>query len=97
MTDAQSLELARLKAELVVTLNYHQKKRLERKIDALEKQEVEWVSISDGLPEENQYCLWCTVPVVEPPWVGSMCEDAFCEDYYTHWMPLPNSFFPPNG
>ncbi len=54
-----------------------------------------WIACSDecALPEDNEPVLWCTVPVVEPYVVASMC-DYDWKGSFTHWMPLPG---PPGG
>lgn len=33
--------------------------------------------------------IWWVVPIMEPPWVGSMLDDDFEPDYYTHFSFLP--------
>jgi hypothetical protein len=53
-----------------------------------------WVDVKDAMPDETANCIWCRVPTVEAPWIGTMIDDDFSENYYTHWMPLRNEFFP---
>lgn len=53
-----------------------------------------WISVEKDSPEPEENCLWCKVPVQEPPYSGSMCDEYFQKDYYTHFMRLPNDFFP---
>lgn len=53
-----------------------------------------WVKASEDLPEDNECCFWCAVPTVEPPYVGSMCDEDFNINYYTHWRKIDNDFFP---
>lgn len=54
-----------------------------------------WVKINDkNYPDELRCCLWCRLPIIEPPYVGSMIDDDFPENYFTHYMILENEFFP---
>lgn len=34
--------------------------------------------------------LWFHFPVQEPPWVGTPLTNTWIEDWYTHFIPLPN-------
>lgn len=43
----------------------------------------------DDLPDEIRNVLWCKMPIVEPPYVGTMLDENFQHDYYTHWRELP--------
>src|SRR5690349_21764858 len=63
-----------------------------------------WVPISkdeSNLPEENDVCLWCEVPICEPPYVASLADVDFPGKFrstpFTHFMRLPNEFFPPHN
>lgn len=43
--------------------------------------------------EDDGCVLWWTVPVREPPYVGTEIDDIFPE-YATHWSPLPKAYAP---
>lgn len=59
------------------------------------KDAPKWLEIkTNSLPLDWNICLWCKMPVVEPPYVGSMMDEGFLNNYYTHYMPLTNDFFP---
>lgn len=74
--------------------------RLENAIlDAMDRvrqqeREAKWIPVEEAIFEDNEILLWCKVPIKEPPFVGSMCDEDFVEDYYTHIMKMPNEFFP---
>jgi hypothetical protein len=34
--------------------------------------------------------LWFHFPIQEPPWVGTPLTSTWIEDWYTHFIPLPN-------
>ena len=55
---------------------------------------ADWNKISDGEPEDNWQCHWCRLPIIEPPYVGSMCDTDFDIKHYTHWKKIENDFFP---
>jgi hypothetical protein len=56
---------------------------------------INWIALSDDYPEDNQECLWCTMPICEPPIVDSICGCDFPGvEYFTHWAPLKNEHFP---
>jgi hypothetical protein len=55
---------------------------------------LEWVSLKDDYPEDNEECVWCTVPVCEPPTIASMAQVGFDASYYTHFARLKNEHFP---
>jgi 8-oxo-dGTP diphosphatase len=61
----------------------------------MEVEGIKWVKASESdYPEDTECCLWCRVPIIEPPYVGSTSDEYFQENYYTHFMRLQNSFFP---
>lgn len=43
----------------------------------------------DDYHEDYGSVLFWKVPIEEPPYVGTMLDDDFPKDYYTHWSPLP--------
>ena len=49
---------------------------------------MKWISVEEMLPEERDNVLWCTVPVCEPYYFGSILDSDFPENYYTHWLPF---------
>lgn len=54
-----------------------------------------WVKVSERLPNQEKCCLWCKVPICEPPVIGAIDDGDFdYAEYFTHWMALPNEFFP---
>lgn len=58
---------------------------------------MQWVKINEdesNLPEDIENCFWCKYPVFEPPYCGSMADDDFTPNYFTHYMRIPNEFFP---
>jgi hypothetical protein len=80
----QTIDLAKLHEENM---------RLKSRIASLEG-EQKWISVEEKEPDVEKTYLWCAVPVCEPPYVGSMSEDDFIDNYYTHYMELNNDFFP---
>lgn len=53
---------------------------------------MEWISVKDKYPEEIDNVLWAVFPLNEPYYFGSIMDECFYHDYYTHWMDL--SFIP---
>jgi hypothetical protein len=49
---------------------------------------MNWISVKDEEPEEIRNVLWAVFPLNEPYWFGSMMDEDYCPDYYTHWMSL---------
>lgn len=69
-------------------------KELKGKINSEPSEGTKWVSLETDEPEAEENCLWCKVPISEPPYSGSMNDTDFPKNYFTHFMRLPNSFFP---
>lgn len=59
---------------------------------------LEWVKLDywkSNTPEETNCCLWCKVPIVEPPYCGTLNDEDFPGlKYFTHYLKLENKFFP---
>lgn len=57
-----------------------------------------WTELDEwkaNTPEEIECCLWCKVPITEPPYSGTLLDDKFPGlQHFTHYRKLPNSFFP---
>lgn len=72
-------------------------KSLKWKYRTVKPREEKWIrigSLEDDV-EETEQCLWCKVPVVEPPYVGSMCDTDFPgTKEFTHFRRMKNDFFP---
>lgn len=45
--------------------------------------EIEW-------HEDMGDVLWFHFPIQEPPWVGTPLTNTWVEDWYTHFLPLPD-------
>jgi hypothetical protein len=64
------------------------------RIERLKKSEAELDRLNklhprDEYHEDHGNVLWWTLPIVEPPYVGTTLDDDF-PDYVTHWSVLSN-------
>lgn len=58
--------------------------------------QLAWERLTDNnYPEDNEECLWCTVPIVEPPYSGCRADENFPGDeYFTHFFKYKNEHWP---
>jgi hypothetical protein len=61
------------------------------------KDDIKFIDLKIEEPEDTENVLWWKFPICEPPYVGSMNDDEFLHDYYTHWQKLQMSQYTPDN